>query len=648
MPKQLLVRSYQCAAITAVLIGFLFHAVVAQNPKIDSLKSVLENQPPDTNKVNTLIDLAFELRAIDANATIAYAREAAQLAASLKFTRGESQALRNVGLGFSYTGETDSAILFCQKALVIAEAHGHLQIQADAYNTIGNSYIRRSLYDSARAAFKKSLALFLKLGNKESLGISQASIAITYSEQGKFSQALEMYQEALMVFEEAQHFGMLANLHNNIANIYLERDDFDQAYLNYLKTSEYDSITGNKAGRSQTMMNMGNVLVHLKKTEEAKSSYRLAINLANSSGAECRTSMPMTQLGDLFLDEQSYDSAYYYISKALQVAKDCEFSRSMAAAYLDLGQYYRVTGQLGLAEKQLLEGYSVAAQNELRPQMAEISNGLYQVYEAMGDYKKAFLQLQLSRDLEKELFNKENTEKIARLEAEYEFEKEKQQIAAEQSRVELAYEQQQERDRFKLIGLAGLAIGVALIAFLSHRAFRIKQKANILLKDKNLRLKELRENEKKLSEEAMALKDRELATMAMATHEKNGLLKDLEQKISFVEGRISTDELKPSLREMQKTIAESYSLDKSWDSFIHRFEDVHPKFFDRLKDENPNLTVEDLKLCAYLKIGMANKEIANVTHLALASVKSKINRLKKKLEMGPEDNVRDYMLRYVS
>ena len=82
------------------------------------------------------------------------------------------------------------------------------------------------------------------------------------------------------------------------------------------------------------------------------------------------------------------------------------------------------------------------------------------------------------------------------------------------------------------------------------------------------------------------------------------------------------------------------------DSFLHKFENVHPQFFDSLKEDNPNLTINDLKLSAYLKIGMSNKEIANVTHLTLGSVKSSINRLKKKLKMGADDSIRDFVLKY--
>lgn len=163
----------------------------------------------------------------------------------------------------------------------------------------------------------------------------------------------------------------------------------------------------------------------------------------------------------------------------------------------------------------------------------------------------------------------------------------------------------------------------------------------------NKKLIELREREKVLSEAAITTKERELASMSMAAHEKNNLLKDLEQKVSFLETRMG-QEMKQDFKALKRTISNGYSLDNSWDSFLHNFQEVHPQFFDRLKQDNPRLTNDDLKISAYLKIGMTNKDIANVTNLTLGSVKSKINRLKKKLELNAEDSVRDFMLKYAS
>ncbi|MEM7297536.1 MAG: tetratricopeptide repeat protein, partial [Bacteroidota bacterium] len=481
--------------------------------------------------------------------------------------------------------------------------------------------------------------------NEESVAISRASIAVILSEQGKFSKSLEMYQEALLFFERQGNPNMLANIYNNIANIYQQRDEFDKAYEYYNRTNQYDSITGNKSGRSRTVQNMGNVLVQLGQNDDARKNYLLAIDLAVSSGSECAGTMPMTQLGDLYLDEGAYDSAYYYINRALNLALKCEHERSIASVYLDLGDYHRIQGDFRKAEDALLKGFETAERNDMRPNMQELASSLYEVYELLGNYPYAYKFLKISSELQDELFDKESTEAIARLEAEYEFEKEKQTIESEQAQKELAYQQELTQEKWIRYSVIALTIAIAIVAFMAYRGYKIKQGANVALQDKNQKLNELRANEKRLSDEAIASKERELATMAMASHEKNALLKDLEQKVSFIEGRMG-DEMSLSLKEMRKTISDGYSLDQSWDSFLHRFEDVHPQFFDRLKEENPNLTIDDLKLSAYLKIGMTNKEIANVTHLAIGSVKSKINRLKKKLEMGPDDSVRDFMLRY--
>ena len=184
------------------------------------------------------------------------------------------------------------------------------------------------------------------------------------------------------------------------------------------------------------------------------------------------------------------------------------------------------------------------------------------------------------------------------------------------------------------------AIAFAIIVY---RFYKLKQSANKQLKEKNQRLHELRESEKLFSNEALAAKDRELATLAMASHEKNTLLNKLQETVGHIENQIDK-KLKADLKEIKKSIETSYSLDKSWDSFLHRFEDVHPRFFQALKKTNPNLTMEDLKLSAYIKIGMSNKEIAHVTHLTPGSVKTKVHRLKVKLNMGPDDNIRDIIM----
>lgn len=197
-----------------------------------------------------------------------------------------------------------------------------------------------------------------------------------------------------------------------------------------------------------------------------------------------------------------------------------------------------------------------------------------------------------------------------------------------------AYLQPAYNEPWLLIGTLSLIMGIGVVVIKKFQEYQQLRKEHQQLAE-----------EKQSFEDLIAQKERAMATMAMASHEKNTILKDLEQKISFIESRMQ-DDMKKSLRDMRKTIASICTLDESWDSFIHRFDNVHPQFFENLKRENPDLTIEDLKLSAYVKIGMSNKEIACVTHLTLGSVKSKVNRLKKKLNIGPEDSFREYILMY--
>ncbi len=635
---------YKALVLTFILL-FGLQAVSAQNTKIDSLRDALNNLAPDTSKVNTLTNLAFELRFIDSNEAINYARQGLQLADSIAFSKGKAQALRNIAVGHMYGSNSDTAIYFARIAETLAVSIDNKQIQGDALNTIGNSFYLKGNYDSARIAHEKSKLLFEEISNSSGVATALSSIGIIYSEQGKYSKALENYQDALSFYEKENRLNNIANTYNNMANIYLERDEFDKALTYYQKTSVYDSLTGNKSGRAHTLLNIANVLVTLDSIEAAKRNYWSSINLGVSSGSECMTSLPMTQLGDLYLDLEHFDSAYFYISRALSMATECGYERSMASAYLDLGEYYKIMGNLKQAEEQLLKGLAVAKNQNLRPNMGELSSELHKVYELQGNYQLAYKYLKINMEVEEELFNKENTQKITRLEAEYEFDKEKQLIAADQEKKDLQFEQEITKQEWIKYSVIVVASFLAVIAFMSYRSYKRKKDDNFLLEEKNKHLKELRVREQQLSVEALSAKERELATMAMSSHEKNSLLQDLEHKVSFLENRLD-DSVKSDLKEMRRTISDSYSLDKSWDSFLHKFEGVHPHFFDKLKEENPNLTINDLKLSAYLKIGMSNKEIANVTHLTLGSVKSSINRLKKKLKMHAEDSIRDFVLKY--
>jgi tetratricopeptide (TPR) repeat protein len=74
-----------------------------------------------------------------------------------------------------------------------------------------------------------------------------------------------------------------------------------------------------------------------------------------------------------------------------------------------------------------------------------------------------------------------------------------------------------------------------------------------------------------------------------------------------------------------------------------RFGQLRPGFFARLKEINPDLTENDLRLCTYISIGMRAKEIAQQLSVTPDSVNTARYRLRKKLNLKPEEKLDEFL-----
>jgi len=74
--------------------------------------------------------------------------------------------------------------------------------------------------------------------------------------------------------------------------------------------------------------------------------------------------------------------------------------------------------------------------------------------------------------------------------------------------------------------------------------------------------------------------------------------------------------------------------------------ELHQEFFKKLKQVYPSLSNNDLRLCAYLKIGMNSKEIADFMHIQPSSSYISRSRLRKKLGLNPDENLYDFLNRF--
>lgn len=74
-------------------------------------------------------------------------------------------------------------------------------------------------------------------------------------------------------------------------------------------------------------------------------------------------------------------------------------------------------------------------------------------------------------------------------------------------------------------------------------------------------------------------------------------------------------------------------------AFIPLFKQNFPNFYDNLKAFNTQMTGEEFKFCALLKLGFTTKDIAEYNHYTVRTVQTKKNRLRKSFNIPSEKDL---------
>ena len=64
-----------------------------------------------------------------------------------------------------------------------------------------------------------------------------------------------------------------------------------------------------------------------------------------------------------------------------------------------------------------------------------------------------------------------------------------------------------------------------------------------------------------------------------------------------------------------------------------------------VKEKFPNLSANDIKMCAYLRMNLSTKEIASILNISARGVEISRYRLRKKMDLENATNLTDFLLR---
>jgi len=155
---------------------------------------------------------------------------------------------------------------------------------------------------------------------------------------------------------------------------------------------------------------------------------------------------------------------------------------------------------------------------------------------------------------------------------------------------------------------------------------KIRKQQENLFKQKEMQLKETIESKK-----------RELITSALQIIRLNemnqNLIENLVKLLPQVKN-VTNKAIRDLINEYKVQI-----IDNNWNEFETRFKQVHIQFYDNLRKQFPNLTQNEIKICAFLRLNMNVNEISAITYQSTESVRKAKFRLRKKLYVENENDM---------
>jgi len=150
---------------------------------------------------------------------------------------------------------------------------------------------------------------------------------------------------------------------------------------------------------------------------------------------------------------------------------------------------------------------------------------------------------------------------------------------------------------------------------------------------------------KELEEQKLILDSQksELTSTVVNIARKNEILNETKQQLEKLQEKVGKNS-KMQLQSLIHTINTDMKLQQDWSQFKLHFDQVHSGFLEKLKKIEPDLTQSNLRLCAYIRLGMTTKEIATLLNISPAGVEKSKYRLRKKFNLDSETSLYDYFI----
>lgn len=595
-----------------------------ENKKIDSLKNIIKNQTDDIQKVNAYAALYNTFLYQDQALAKFYAEKELEVSKKVDYHEGIGIGFYHLGVYFNNIDELDSSEIYYLKSLKIFETLGKESLQSDVVHGLAIIKYSRGNYKEALELLEKNVDFYTKNADMESdLAITHVLRSGIYRSQGNYKLALKESLNALKLYEKLSEPIRKADALGALAAAEFNLDNFEESIAYNTEALTIYEAHNDKFYAAQALNDIGDTYFYMDQYEKALDFLYRGLKLSKEVDAKDLMATSLGNIGKVYTKQGKHAEAIPKLSQALEITQKSGNQFKNSETFNDLGIVYNNLKEPQKAIAYFDQSIAIADKIKARGNLRISYFNQSKSYEQLNEYKKALAAYKQFKIVSDSIFNNNKQQQIEELRTIYEIAKKEQQIALQKNEIELLYQQKRNSFLVRLLLILGLLLAIVI-------AYGIYQK----LKKKSI--------EKERLDAELVYKKKELTTHALHLAKKNEVLEGIKQKA--LEYQYTQTDSK-GYRHLANSIDFDKKDDNNWAHFSKYFNEVHTDFNQKVKERYPNLTANELRLMALLKMNLTSKEIANILNISSDGIKKARYRLRKKLSISTEDSLQELILK---
>tara|TARA_A100001015_G_scaffold317593_1_gene435009 strand:- start:92 stop:1804 length:1713 start_codon:yes stop_codon:yes gene_type:complete len=182
-------------------------------------------------------------------------------------------------------------------------------------------------------------------------------------------------------------------------------------------------------------------------------------------------------------------------------------------------------------------------------------------------------------------------------------------------------------------------VTILIITIILIASALISLRLNYLLQKKKLQFAEV---EKKATQKSLKTQQMELVNKSSFIMQRNKHLNSLLDIVN--NSQYKSEETNNLANRVNRVVSNVLKSEMVYDQFQSQFKEVYPDFFRQITTNHGKLTSVDLQLCCYIKLNQTSKMIARITGVSVRTVEGQKYRLKKKLNVPKDQDLKTYIL----